>query len=219
GRSTLSRPRSGASPPSSPARSSRRCARTRAARRAAGAARRSPAYRSHSRGRTASTRRARSSSGPGPRTRTSPPRSARATSRSEPGFGPRASNGGPMSRRLAWVVAAAALASLGAAPLAWAPHPITAVPATGPGELVVRFSLTDVRTTGIGYDTSAVGAPSVGSRFVITASLSNRGRQYGKPAGTRVGRLRIECTVLTDTPDGLCAGIAHLPDGYFTFSG
>ena len=117
------------------------------------------------------------------------------------------------------VFAVGAVAALGAAPLAWAPHPVTGVPLTGPGEFVRHFQLVDVRTTGIGYDASAVSAPTVGSRFVITASLSNRRRLYGRPFGATVGRLLIECTVLTDAPDGLCDGIAHLPDGYFTISG
>jgi hypothetical protein len=114
--------------------------------------------------------------------------------------------------RLASVSVAAAFTALGAAPLAWAPHPITVAPATGPGELVLHLRLGDVRTTG-----SVSG--ELGSRFAITATLSNRGRQFGKPDGARVGRMLIDCTVLSDLPDGLCSGIAHLPDGYFTFSG
>ncbi len=51
--------------------------------------------------------------------------------------------------------------------------------------------------------------------------LRNHGPQFGKPSGTAVGHVLIQCTVLSQSPtiDGVCSGIAHVPNGYFTFGG
>jgi hypothetical protein len=82
-----------------------------------------------------------------------------------------------------------------------------------------HFRLGEVKRTGVAVAAGAEASPPVGSHFAITLSLFNQGRQYGKPSGARVGRMLIDCTVLAASPDGLCSGIAHVPDGFFTFSG
>jgi len=79
--------------------------------------------------------------------------------------------------------------------------------------------------TGIGFNANDPNAiPPVGAGFDITVLLKNVGTQFGKPKGTTVGRVLLDCTVLTVNPsaqaaDGVCSGIAHVPDGYFTFGG
>ena len=60
---------------------------------------------------------------------------------------------------------------------------------------------------------------SVGSTFVITGRINNAGTaQFGKPSGALIGRILVDCTVLAQN-DGICTGIVHLPDGFFTFAG
>ena len=54
--------------------------------------------------------------------------------------------------------------------------------------------------------------------------MENIGSQFGKPSGAKVGHVLLQCTVLlVDVPqqtiDGICSGIAHVPDGFFTFGG
>lgn len=69
------------------------------------------------------------------------------------------------------------------------------------------------------YTTIGPGG-QIGSTFVITGRINNAGSaQFGKPAGALVGRILVDCTVLSQSPDGICNGIAHLPDGFFTFVG
>ena len=111
--------------------------------------------------------------------------------------------------RLALLAVTAAVVAAVWAGEAWAPHPVTSTP-----PLILRFRLGPITAT-----SSTTTPLPVGSRIAITAVLSNRGRQFKKPSGAVVGRMLIECTVLVATPDGICAGIAHLPDGFFTFAG
>lgn len=86
---------------------------------------------------------------------------------------------------------------------------------------VLKFNDTPGTLTPIGFNPNTL--PPVGSHYVITLRLKNDGAQFGKPSGTTVGRVLIECTVLAlvtaDTADGNCFGIAHVPDGFFTFQG
>jgi len=52
--------------------------------------------------------------------------------------------------------------------------------------------------------------------------LRNVGSQFGKPSGAIVGRALLDCAVLAVNPpniDALCNGVAHVPDGFITFSG
>jgi len=80
-------------------------------------------------------------------------------------------------------------------------------------------------TSGVGFDASNPNAiPPVGSSVIIRVRLQNVGSQFGKPAGATVGRVLLDCTVLVvdtsaQTLDGICSGIAHVPDGYLTFVG
>jgi hypothetical protein len=80
------------------------------------------------------------------------------------------------------------------------------------------------REIGLGFNLNAspnavLPVLPVGSRFAVTYVLVNGELAFGKSSGARVGRILIECTVLAETPDGMCDGIAHLPDGFITFSG
>lgn len=90
---------------------------------------------------------------------------------------------------------------------------------------VLKFYDSSGQTTGIGFDLNNPNAiPPVGSSIVTTLTLENIGSQFGKPSGTKVGHVLLQCTVLlVDVPqqtiDGICSGIAHVPDGFFTFGG
>ena len=90
---------------------------------------------------------------------------------------------------------------------------------------VLKFYDSAGTETGVGFDASNPNAvPPVGGSFVIALRLKNIGSQFGKPSGATVGRVLLDCTVLavnTSAPylDGLCSGIAHVPNGFFTFGG
>ena len=77
---------------------------------------------------------------------------------------------------------------------------------------------------GVGFDLNDQNAiPPVGSQLVVSVKLENIGSQFGKPSGTIVGRALLDCTVIVvNLPQGidsLCSGIAHVPNGFFTFGG
>ena len=90
---------------------------------------------------------------------------------------------------------------------------------------VLRFYDSGSQVAGVGFDANNPNAiPPVGGSLVITVRLKNIGSQFGKPSGTTVGRVLLDCTVLAvnmsaQSLDGVCSGIAHVPDGYFTFGG
>jgi hypothetical protein len=121
------------------------------------------------------------------------------------------------TKRLALVVAGGAvLASVFGTTAAWAPLPAFA----SPPEI---YKVTNLRMTGVGFmltsDPAVVQLP-VGSRFVVTALLLNgNSEQFGKKIGTPVGRLRVECTAISDKPDGYCSGVVHVPGGFFVIAG
>lgn len=56
------------------------------------------------------------------------------------------------------------------------------------------------------------GDPAVGSRMFFTQAIYNRVPQYGRPAGARVGRAEVVCTIVTLT-GAQCIVTAHLPTG------
>ena len=88
---------------------------------------------------------------------------------------------------------------------------------------VLKFINGSTSFVGIGFNANGNVAPPVGSRFAITLRIKNDGSQFGRPSGATVGRVLIECTILSEptpqTADGNCFGIAHVPDGFFTFEG
>jgi hypothetical protein len=94
--------------------------------------------------------------------------------------------------------------------------------AAGPTR-ILKFINGSTNFVGLGFNANSNAIPPVGSRFAITLRIKNDGAQFGKPSGAIVGRVLIECTVLAEpTPQGLdgnCIGIAHVPDGFFTFEG
>jgi hypothetical protein len=67
--------------------------------------------------------------------------------------------------------------------------------------------------------TSPQTAPPVGEQAHIAGIVVNNVAQFGHSTNARVGRLGLDCTVLTKAGDGLCVGIVHVPDGFFTISG
>ncbi len=93
--------------------------------------------------------------------------------------------------------------------------------ATGPAK-VLKFENSAATVTLVGASTDPNTAPPIGASEVIALVLRNSGAQFGKPSGTAVGHVLIQCTVLSVNPpngDGVCSGIAHVPNGYFTFGG
>jgi hypothetical protein len=76
--------------------------------------------------------------------------------------------------------------------------------------------------TPIGFNPNSNTAPPIGASQVVEVVLENVGSQFGKPSGTKVGRALLDCTILAvggQNVDGVCSGIAHVPNGYFTFGG
>jgi hypothetical protein len=61
--------------------------------------------------------------------------------------------------------------------------------------------------------------PPIGETAMYTGIVHNNAAQFGKAANARVGRILFQCTVLTEPTDGLCTGIVHVPDGFFTIAG
>jgi hypothetical protein len=87
---------------------------------------------------------------------------------------------------------------------------------------VLKLHLGNKTQAAVGFKINSNAAPPVGSQYIITGALYNAAPQFGKPTGARVGRVLLDCTFLSaNSPngDGTCSGIAHLPDGYFTFDG
>ena len=94
--------------------------------------------------------------------------------------------------------------------------------AAGPTR-VLKFVNGSTNFVGLGFNANSNATPPLGSRFAITLRIKNDGPQFGMPSGATVGRVLIECTILaeptTQSADGNCFGIAHVPDGFFTFEG
>jgi hypothetical protein len=89
---------------------------------------------------------------------------------------------------------------------------------------VLKFYDASSAFTGIGFDANNPNAvPPVGASAIIGVRLKNIGSQFGKPSGTIVGRAILQCTVVAENSaadiDSICTGIAHVPNGYFTFDG
>ena len=89
---------------------------------------------------------------------------------------------------------------------------------------VLKFRSANQTYAGVGFNVNDQNAvPPVGSQFIVHIILENGAPQFGKPTGARVGRVLLDCTFLTPAGfnggDGICSGIAHVPDGYITFDG
>jgi hypothetical protein len=109
-----------------------------------------------------------------------------------------------LSRSIA-LVSAAALAACGAA---------TAKPAES-----TPLSLESVQTSFVMVPAADMKTgPKVGDRMIFTNALFNRGRQFGKPSGARVGTAEILCTILTRAAL-TCTVTAHLPGGELVLTG
>ena len=62
------------------------------------------------------------------------------------------------------------------------------------------------------------GDPTVGSRLIFADAIYNRVPQFGKPAGARVGRVEVVCTIVT-MGSAQCMVTAHLPSGQIVAAG
>ena len=62
------------------------------------------------------------------------------------------------------------------------------------------------------------GAPTVGTRLILTKALFNRGAQFGRPSGARVGWAEIICTVASKKW-AQCTVTAHVPPGQIVAMG
>ena len=103
------------------------------------------------------------------------------------------------------LVSAAALACCGAA-------------AAGAGS-TAPLQLTSVQKTFVVVPAADMkSGPKIGDRMIFTQVLYNRGRQFGKPAGARVGTAEVLCTILTRAAF-TCTITAHLPQGELVLTG
>jgi hypothetical protein len=87
---------------------------------------------------------------------------------------------------------------------------------------VLMFHSANQTQTAVGFNINSNEAPPIGSQYIITLTLVNAVPQFGKPAGVSVGRVLLDCTILSlngPNGDGICSGIAHVPNGYITFDG
>jgi hypothetical protein len=94
--------------------------------------------------------------------------------------------------------------------------------AAGPTR-VLKLSLANVhfKWTGEYWNahTNPPTPPPIGEQVHFTGVVYNGAAQFGKAAKARVGRIVIDCTVVAIPTDGLCTGIVHVPDGFFTIAG
>jgi hypothetical protein len=90
--------------------------------------------------------------------------------------------------------------------------------------MVLKFYSPPGVQTAVGFSENSNTPPPVGASQVIQLVLENIGSQFGKPSGAKVGHVLLDCTILAvnasaQMVDGVCSGIAHVPDGYLTFGG
>jgi len=87
---------------------------------------------------------------------------------------------------------------------------------------VLKFHQGNQTQAAVGFDINSNATPPVGSQYIITLALYNAAPQFGKPTGARIGRVLLDCTILsvnTASGDGDCTGIIHVPNGYLLFGG
>jgi hypothetical protein len=95
----------------------------------------------------------------------------------------------------------------------------TAASTSGPKPArVLKLVSRTIRFMPIGFPADPNQAPPIGARYIVQLALFNRTAQFGKRAGARVGSVELDCTFAT-TEKNLCTGVAHVPDGFFTFTG
>lgn len=63
--------------------------------------------------------------------------------------------------------------------------------------------------------------PHVGDHMLFKSAVYNRGAQFGRPAGARVGSATGVCTITTDgeSPQLQCVFTAHVPNGQIVAMG
>lgn len=88
---------------------------------------------------------------------------------------------------------------------------------------VLKFNSPPSQEAAIGFNGNSDAFPPVGGSIALHVVLRNAVSQFGKPAGATVGRVIIQCTVLieetADSGDGICNGIAHVPNGFISIEG
>ena len=103
---------------------------------------------------------------------------------------------------------------LGSSALAGSTSAGTAAP-----KRVLKFTSTTIyyTPTPLGYNANSNTPPPIGSGYIANIALANHGSQFGKPSGARVGTAELQCTVASSLRQ-ICTGVAHLQNGFFTFS-
>jgi hypothetical protein len=88
---------------------------------------------------------------------------------------------------------------------------------------VLKFNNAAGHQTAIGFSFSSNAPVAIGSSVAQSVVLQNGAAQFGKSVGATVGHVLIQCVVLAELSsqsyDGICNGIAHVPNGYITFEG
>ena len=88
---------------------------------------------------------------------------------------------------------------------------------------VLKFNSPPSQEAAIGFSENSNAFPPVGGSIALRVVLRNAVSQFGKSAGATVGRVIIQCVVLFEVTaqsgDGICNGIAHLPNGFVTIEG
>ena len=83
---------------------------------------------------------------------------------------------------------------------------------------VLKFNSVSGQFTAVGFSGNPNVPPPIGTTFVGAITLYNQVAQFGKPAGVRVGSVELKCTEASYLRS-ICEGVAHVPDGFLTFSG
>ena len=91
-----------------------------------------------------------------------------------------------------------------------------ALASTGPSRVLKLVSTTS-QFTPIWFSPNSNTPPPVRASYIIGFTLFNPAPQFGKPAGASVGGIELQCVVASSLRD-MCNGVAHLPNGFLTFS-
>src|SRR5579859_5332702 len=68
---------------------------------------------------------------------------------------------------------------------------------------VLKFRNGNQTAVGVGFNVNSNATPPIGAQYVVTITLLNAAPQFGKPTGARVGRVLLDCTILSvSTPNG-----------------
>ncbi|MEP7224520.1 MAG: hypothetical protein ABI783_06155 [Actinomycetota bacterium] len=83
--------------------------------------------------------------------------------------------------------------------------------------LMLTSTTTYYTPTPLGFNANENAPAPIGSGYIADIALFNQRSQFGKPSGARIGSAELQCAVASRLRD-LCTGVAHLPNGFSTFS-